>query len=163
MYTAWLDSSVAKVGNKSLFVSLKKAEVYCFLELSKNVIAGKNMQIEGFVKAQESDSLELMLLFHNPVGGKPVAAPIKWGNKEWILFSQNVSFPENYSSDRLLIAFMANGSGSFWLDDVKIKINGKEYGNGPPDFREPTKKEILDLNKIAVSVKSLAADADLKD
>jgi erythromycin esterase len=163
LYNAWLDSTVAKAGNKSLFISLKKAEVYCFLELPANVIAGKNVQVKGFVKANDSDSLELMLLFHNPVGGKPIAAPIKLEKKEWTLFSHNAFFPQNYSSDRLLIAFMASGSGSFWLDDLKIEIDGKEYGNGPPDFREPTKKEIIDLNKIAVPVRSLALDTDVKD
>jgi len=164
MYYARLDSTTAKSGNKSLYITLKNGEVYTFLSIPGNLIAGKSIQIEGYIKFKNADSLVSMLAFRDPNGGRPnVSQPIKGNNNEWILASHEASFPGNYSSDRLLIALVASGTGDFWIDNVKIKINGQEYGNGTPDFREPTNTEIMDLNKMAVPIKSLASDADLKD
>ena len=164
MYYVRLDSTTAKSGNKSLYITLKNGEVYTFLSIPGNLIAGKSIQIEGYIKFKNADSLVSMLAFRDPNGGRPnVSQPIKGNNNEWILASHEASFPGNYSSDRLLIALVASGTGDFWIDNVKIKINGQEYGNGTPDFREPTNTEIMDLNKMAVPIKSLASDADLKD
>ncbi|WP_428666479.1 erythromycin esterase family protein [Runella sp.] len=164
MYDARLDSTTAKSGNKSLYITLKNGEVYTFLSLPGKLIAGKSIQIEGYIKFKNADSLVSMLAFRDPIGGKPnVSQPIKGINNEWTFISHTASFPDNYSSDRLLIALIGSGTGSFWFDNVKIKINGQEYGNGAPDFREPTNTEIMDLNKMAAPIKSLASDADLTD
>lgn len=164
MYDAWLDSTTAKTGNKSLYITLKNGEVYTFLSIPGKLIAGKSIQIEGYIKFKNADSLLSMFAFRDPNGGKPnVSQPVKGNNNEWIPISHKASFPDNYSSDRLLIALIASGTGDFWFDNVKIKINGQEYGNGIPDFREPTNMEIMELNKMAVPIKSLAPDADLKD
>ena len=164
MYDARLDSSIAESGNKSLYIALKNGAVYTFLSIPGKLIAGKSIQVEGYIKFKNSDSLDAMLAFRDPNGGKPnVSQPIKGNNNEWIFISHKASFPDNYSSDRLLIALVASGTGDFWFDNVKIKINGQEYGNGSPDFREPGKTEIMELNKMAIPIKSLAPDADLKD
>ena len=164
IYDARLDSTTAKSGNKSLYITLKKGEVYTFLSIPGKLIAGKSIQIEGYIKFKNADSLVSMLAFRDPIGGKPnVSQPIKGISNEWTFISHTASFPDNYSSDRLLIALIGSGTGSFWFDNVKIKINGQEYGNGAPDFREPTNTEIMDLNKMAAPIKSLAPDADLTD
>jgi len=164
MYDARLDSSMAENGNKSLHIRLKNGAVYTFLSLPGKLIAGKTIQVEGYIKFTNADSLETMLAFRDPTGGKPaVSPPIKGNNGEWIFISHTASFPDNYSSDRLLIALVANGTGDCWFDNVRIKINGQEYGNGAPDFREPGKTEIMNLNKRAIPIKSLSPDADLKD
>ncbi|MEO6329262.1 MAG: erythromycin esterase family protein [Ginsengibacter sp.] len=163
-YYAWLDSTVAKSGNKSLYTTLKKAVVYTFLSIPGELVAGKNIQIEGYIKFKSVDSLESMFMFRNPAGGKPIASqPIKAKSGEWTHVSHQASFPDNYSADRLLIALIASGTGEFWFDDVTIKIDGTEFGKGPPDFAEPAKKEIAVLNKMAVPITSLAADSDFTD
>jgi len=164
MYYARLDSTTAKSGNKCLYITVKNGEVYTFLSIPGRLIAGKTVQIEGYIKFKSADSLVSMLAFRDPNGGKPnVSPPIKGNNSEWILASHQASYPKTYSSDRLLIALVASGTGDFWFDNVKIKIDGQDYGNGIPEFKEPTKKEITELNKIAVPIQSLDSDADPED
>lgn len=164
-YSARLDSLNSKKGNKSLYVTVKNAQVFIFLSIPGKLIAGKDIQVEGYFKSSSSDSLQAMLMFHNPNGGRPIPSqPNNSKSKEWEIISHQASFPDNYSSDRLLIALMANGTGRFWFDNVKIKIGGQEYGNGHPDFREPTKNEIETLDKKIVPIKSLepnSSNADL--
>lgn len=164
MYDSRLDSTTAENGRRSLYITLKNGEAYTYLSIPGKLIAGKSIQIEGYIKFKNADSLISMLVFRDPNDGKPnVTQPIKGNYNEWIPISHKASFPINYSSDRLLIALVSSGTGDFWFDNVKIKINGQEYGNGPPDFREPTNTEIMDLNKMAVPIKSLVLDADLED
>ena len=163
-YSARLDSLNSKNGNKSLYVTLKNAQIFIFLSIPGKLIAGKVIQVEGYLKSASSDSLQAMLMFHNPNGGKPIASqPNNSKSKEWEIISHQASFPDNYSSDRLLIALMANGTGRFWFDNVKIKIGGQEYGDGNPDFREPTKKELEILDKKIVPIKSLEPNSANKD
>jgi erythromycin esterase len=163
-YFARLDSVNSKNGKNSLYATLKNAQIFIFLAIPGKLIAGKDIQVEGSFKSLSSDSLQAMLMFHNPTGGKPIASqPNNTKSKEWEILSHQVSFPDNYSSDRLLIALMANGTGRFWFDNVKIKIGGQEYGNGQPDFREPTKKEIETLDKRIVPIKSLDPNSAYKD
>ncbi len=164
MYNGRLDSATSKSGNKSLYITLKNGEVYTFLSIPGSLVAGKRIAVEGYIKFEQTDSLVSMLAFRDPTGGKPnVSPPIKGTTNEWTFISHIASFPDNYSSDRLLIALIGSGTGSFWFDNVKIKINGQEYGNGVPDFRAPTHTEIRDLNKMAVPIKSLSPGADFTD
>jgi erythromycin esterase len=163
-YSARLDSLNSKNGNKSLYVTVKNARVFIFLSIPGQLIAGKDIQVEGYFKSSSSDSLQAMLMFRNPNGGRPIPSqPNNSKSKEWQIISHQASFPNNYSSDRLLIALMANGTGRFWFDNVKIKIDGQEYGNGHPDFREPTKKEIETLDKRILPIKSLEPNSTNKD
>lgn len=164
IYSARLDSLHSKKGSKSLYVTLKNAQVFIFLSVPGKLIAGKDIQVAGHFKSSSSDSLQAMLMFRDPSGGRPIPSqPNDSKSKEWQIISHQASFPDNYPSDRLLIALVANGTGSFWFDDVKIKIGGQEYGNGAPDFREPTKKEIETLNKRIIPIKSLEPNSPIKD
>jgi erythromycin esterase len=163
-YSARLDSLNSKNGNKSLYVTLKNAQVFIFLSVPGKLIAGKDIQVEGYFKSASSDSLQAMLMFRNPTGGRPIPSqPNNSKSKEWEIISHQASFPDNYSSDRLLIALMAKGTGRFWFDNVKIKIGGQEYGNGTPEFREPTKGEIEALDKRIVPIKYLEFNSRSKD
>lgn len=163
-YFAQLDSLNSKHGNKSLCVTLKNSQVFIFQSVPGNLIAGKTIQVEGHIQTTNSDSLQVMWMFHNPGGGRPIASePADSTNNEWQIISHQASFPQDYSSDRLLVAVMANGTGKFWFDDVKIKIDGKEYGNGNPDFRDPTRKEIELLDKRAFLIESLEPNSATKD
>jgi erythromycin esterase len=163
-YFARLDSTISKTGKKSLCVTLKKAQVFIFLSIPGQLITGKSIQIEGHFKSLSSDSLQAMLMFHNPNGGKPIASqPNNQNNSEWEIISHQASFPADYSADRLLIALMANGSGRFWFDNVKIKIDGKDYGNAIPDFREPTQEEVKELDKKIIPVQSIELISNSKD
>jgi erythromycin esterase len=162
-YSATLDSTNHQNGNRSLYVKLRNAQVFIFFSLPRQFIAGKTIQIEAYIRSLKTDSLQTMLVFHNPDGGRPNASePNKIGN-EWKMFSHQVSFPENYSSDRLLVAVMAVGSGSFGLDNVKIVIDGKEYGKGIPDFKEPTKAEIATLNKMCIPIQAVDSNSGIKE
>jgi len=164
MYAARLDSSTTKSGDKSLYIAVKNGQVYTFLSIPGKLIAGKTVQIEGFIKYKNADSLVTMLAFRDPGGGKPDVSPaIKGNNNEWIMAAYQASFSDNYSPDRLLIALVAAGTGEFWFDNFTIKINGQQYGNGAPDFREPSSTEIMHLNKMAVPIKSLVTGANPGD
>jgi hypothetical protein len=154
-YSAILDSVNSKKGKRSLYVTLKNAEVFIFLSIPGQLVSGKDIQATGYFKSFKTDSLHAMLLFHNPVGGKPITSAPNTTSTEWQLISNRYHFPKDFPSDRLLIALTVNGTGSFWFDDVRIKIDGKNYGNGSPDFREPTKDEIEILNSTALPLKSL--------
>ena len=94
MYDAWLDSTTAKTGNKSLYITLKNGEVYTFLSIPGKLIAGKSIQIEGYIKFKNADSLLSMFAFRDPNGGKPnVSQPIKGNNNEWIFISHKAIVP----------------------------------------------------------------------
>jgi erythromycin esterase len=161
-YFAQLDS-VNKSGKSSLHVTLKKAQVFIFMSVPGKVIAGKTIRVEGYIKSGTPDSLQAMFLFRNPNGGKPVASPPINKAQDWQIISHKASFPENYSSDRLLIALMADGTGEFWFDNVVIKIDDDPYGDGDPDFSEPTVKDIEALNEKTIPIRSLESNASLKD
>jgi erythromycin esterase len=162
-YFAQLDSAVSKSGKNSLHVTQKNAQVFIFMSIPGKAIAGKTIRVEGYIKSGSPDSLHAMLLFRNPNGGKPVASPPINKTQDWQVISHKASYPENYSSDRLLIALMGNGTGEFWFDNVVIKIDGEQYGNGVPDFSEPTASDIEALNKKIIPISSLESNAPLKD
>lgn len=46
---------------------------------------------------------------------------------------------------------MSHGTGSFWFDDVQVKIDGEVFGNGAPDLKEPDEQEITLLNEKAIA------------
>ena len=152
-FSAQVDSKAAKSGQSSLYVTQKKSELYIFLRIPGRDIAGKRIKVEGYIKFARSDSLEARLLFaqpgHRPVSSNPVDANIK----DWQPISNEIDFPANFSSDRLLVALSTSGTGEFWFDHVKITIDGKPYGIGKPDFGEPRRKEIETLNQMAVPIK----------
>src|SRR6478609_5755272 len=98
-YFARLDSVNKKNGDRSLYITLKNAEVFIFLSIPGNLIAGKTIQVDGYLKSLSSDSLHAMLMFHNPNGGKPIVSqPNNSKSKEWGMISHQASFPINYSS-----------------------------------------------------------------
>src|SRR3954470_444585 len=97
-YFARLDTVDRKSGKKSLYVTLKNAQVFIFLSVPGKVIAGKDIQVEGYVKSASSDSLQARLMFHNPNGGKPnTSQPSNTKSKEWEIISHQASFPNDYS------------------------------------------------------------------
>jgi erythromycin esterase len=162
-YAAHLDSTRSKSGIKSLYATLRDAQVFVFLSIPGKLVAGKQIHIEGYLKSTSSDSLVTMLMLHDPTGGRPIASPPSPKNDDWTLISHHASFPQNFSSDRLLVALMAEGTGEFWFDNVRITIDGQNYGNGEADFREPTKKEIEALSETIIPIGSLAPDSENND
>jgi erythromycin esterase len=164
-YSAQLDSAIHQNGKKSLSVSMKEADVFVFLSIPRDAIAGKEIQVAGHFRSVSGDSLQAMIILHDPTGGGALNTSQAYDPniKDWQVISHRASFPESYSSDRLLIALMATGTGQFWFDNVIIKIDDHEYGEGPPDFREPTKKEIQALDEFAVPIKILNAPPDNND
>jgi erythromycin esterase len=162
-YAARLDSTQNKSGAKSLYVTLKNAQVFVFLAIPGKLVAGKQVQIEGHLKSASSDSIVTMLMFHDPAGGRPIASPPNPKSKDWTLVSHQASFPQSFSSDRLLVALMAEGTGQFWFDKVRITVDGQDYGNAEADFRDPTKNEIEALDKAIIPIRSLAADHKTTD
>lgn len=162
-YTAHLDSTQNKSGTKSLYVKLKNAQVFVFLSMPGKLIAGKQIQVEAYLKSASSDSLVTMLMFHDPTGGRPIASPPGQRSEDWTLISHQASFSQSFSSDRLLVALMAEGTGRFWFDNVRITINGQDYGNAEADFRDPTKNEIEALDKTIIPIKSLSSDGKAND
>lgn len=163
-YAAWLDSVISKSGDKSLYVTLKNAQVFVFFSIPGDLIAGKEIQVEGHIKSASHDSLKAMWMFHDPDGAKPIpSAPHDPTSREWQTISHQAAFPDDYSSDRLLIALMAEGTGNFWFDKVKVTIGGEAYGDGPPDFKEPTKHEIETLDRRVVPITSLDANSTYDD
>lgn len=163
-YFAKLDSSVAKSGSHSLYITQTKADVYTFLRLPRADIAGTRIKVEGYVKLSEADSLQVRFMLAEPGGHTPVISnQADTKQRDWQLLSIESSFPANYTSDRLLIALTTSGTGKLWLDNVRITINGKSYGNGQPDFREPTEEEIKTLNAKAIPIKSLNLEPEAKD
>lgn len=154
-YSAMLDSTISYKGKKSLHVSLKNAQIFIFIAIPGHLVAGKTIEANAFYKSADS-SLNARLLFYNPVDKK--AEPSKKIdplNKDWQLLSNKVHFPDVYTSDRLLLALTAEGNGEFWFDHVQITIDGKEYGNDAPDFREPSVAEIKMLNSQLVPISNL--------
>lgn len=150
-YTAYLDSEESKSGNKSLFMSLTNAETYTFLSIPGELVTGKTISVHGYIKAQISDSIEVRLLLFNPAEGNVlVSADQKLVENKWEPASLKASLKENLDSNNVLIAVLASGSGSFWLDAIQVNIGGKNFGDDAPDFREPTKHEIARLNEKAL-------------
>jgi erythromycin esterase len=162
-HTASLDSIESESGKKSLKAKLKNAEMFLFLSLPKNLIAGKKIRFSGFVKSSSGDSLKLMLAFKDPKG-RPLITPIENTNPEnWNLVSTETFFPDNYSSDRLLVALVAAGSGEFRFDNASIQVDGMEAGKGEIDFREPTPLEIQMLNQKIIPIRSVDDHPDVSD
>ena len=60
-YSAALDSSNHQNGKRSLYVKLEKSQVFIFLSLPGQLIAGKTIHIEAYIKSLYSDSLQTML------------------------------------------------------------------------------------------------------
>ncbi|WP_018128273.1 erythromycin esterase family protein [Balneola vulgaris] len=150
-YTAYLDSTVSKSGNKSLFITQRNAETYTLLSIPGALIAGESISISGFIKAHQTDSLQLSLMIFDPSEGN-VLATVDHAiiSNNWEVVSLNTFLPENLKSDNVLIALVASGSGSFWFDAVQVKIGGIKYGEDAPNFREPTNGEIASLNEKAI-------------
>ena len=91
-YSARLDSTNSKNGNKSLYATLKNAQIFIFFSIPGRLIAGKDVQVEGYLKSVSSDSLQAMLVFRNPSGGRPIASqPNNTKSKEWEIISHQAS------------------------------------------------------------------------
>lgn len=160
-YTAALDSNQFKSGHKSLYIQVTDGAAYTFLSLPGELIKGKSIQVQGYIRFKNGDSINAMFAFRNPACGKPdLSQAFKGANNQWLSFSHSATFPENYASDRLLVALVCTGTGSLWFDNVTIKIDGQPYGDDDPDFGEPSDHEIASLNKIVVPVSSFSRDGD---
>lgn len=165
-YYAKVDStSNTHLGRKSLWLDLKLAETYVFLSLPQDLVKGKTVRISGHVKSDRFDSLQVLLGFKDPQGGKPILTPLREpkNNNEWQLITNQTSISPDYSSDRLLVALIVIGSGTLNFDDVSLQINGIEIGKDKPVFSEPTKEELTALNNCAIPIQSLQSTWPLKD
>ena len=141
-----LDSIILKTGKKSLHVNVKNGEIYVYLILSPHLIAGKTVVFTADLKRSAGDSVKGNLLLFNP-NQSPVLSNDIPNNNNWNTITHQAVFPKQYDSDRMLLGFSIQGSGNIWIDNVNIKIDGVNYGDGTPDFREPTNAEVTMLNK----------------
>lgn len=162
-FSAELDNKEKHSGQKSLHIHLKNAETYTFLSLPKEKIAGKKLQMSGYIRCSNPDSLQIMLAFKDPTG-KPQVSPLVSKNSDsWNLISSEAIYPSDYPSDRLLLALIVIGSGEVWFDDVSIQIDGQAIGNGKPDFAEPTQRAIATLNTHLISFNDVENNQAIDD
>lgn len=163
-YFVWVDSTLAQSGTHSLHVTQTNSEIYIFLRIPGRDVAGKKIRVESYVKLSGHDSVHARLMITEPGNHTPVSSQIAKTNQvDWQMISSEASYPPNYASDRLLVSINGSGTGEFWIDHVSILIEGKAYGNGVPDFREPTKGEIQALNENAIEIKSAEFKLARKD
>jgi len=162
-YEARIVANHSKSGTKCLETSLKNAELYLILSIPGSLVAGKQLEVDAYLKTLGNDSISAGFWFLTP-GSQPIVMEQRtYNNKGWEQISFAQSFPASYDSPKLLIVLKVNGTGKFWTDDFTIKIDGKEYGSALPDFREPTKDEITKLNNHAIQIKSFNLTASSKD
>jgi len=155
-YFAYLDSTIAFSGKNSLHINQQNAKVYTFLRIPSVVIAGKTIKVEGYIQFGNSDSLQCRLVIAGPGSSVSFSSiPAVNSQKGWQKISISGEIPSNFSSDRLLIALQTSGTGAVQFDHVSIFINDIPYGNGPPDFKEPSKREIKILNKNAIPASTI--------
>lgn len=144
-----LTDKVFKHGEKSLEVSLFESEFYL---LQVVAVASKNNKFtfSSYIKVKENSSLVFSMLVIDKVNGNAYNFDAeKFVNSDWNLIQLNKDLVDADENKNLLIALKVTGTGTFWVDDFAFSINEEEFGNGPLDFREPTKKEILRLNEYA--------------
>jgi erythromycin esterase len=153
-YHVVVDSTNAYVGQRSLSVDVDGAELYIYHILPSIVVAGKNVQLQMDLRASDDDSLKVSLVFFNPASQPVFSEPITC-RTNWVTAVHKGSFPADYSSDRLLAGIQVTGKGKFRIDNVRIRIDGKDFGNGAPDFREPLKEEVKALNDLALPLDSI--------
>ncbi|MCW9707257.1 hypothetical protein [Fodinibius salsisoli] len=150
-YTGYLVNEISKTGNKSLFMSLTNSETYTILNIPGELVAGKAVSVSGYIKAQDADSLQVQLMIFNPAEGNVLAsADQQLVKNSWQPTSLRTSVKESNGPNDILFALVAKGSGSFWFDAVQVKISEKVFGDDAPDFSEPTRDEIAQLNKQAI-------------
>ena len=157
-----LDSIILKTGKKSLHVNVKNGEIYVYLILSPHLIAGKTVAFTADLKQSAGDSVKGNLLLFNP-NQSPVLSNDIPNNNNWNTMTHQAVFPKQYDSDRMLLGFSIQGSGNIWIDNVNIKIDGVNYGDGTPDFREPTNAEITILNKRVIPISINQSSEDEKE
>lgn len=158
------NGSAAHAGEKGLVVKLKNAEVYIFLSLPGSLVKGNLIHVSGHIKSDNFDSLQVLLAYRDPQGGKPVVSPLQDPkNNEWIPIENQTAISTEYKSDRLLTALILIGTGKIYFDDVAVKINGLEIGNSPPDFSEPSEADISLVNTDAIPIKSYESTSGLSD
>jgi erythromycin esterase len=157
-----LDSIILKTGKKSLHVNVKNGQIYVYLILSPHLIAGKTVAFTADLKRSAGDSVKGNLLLFNP-SQSPVLSNDIPNNNNWNTMTHQAVFPKQYDSDRMLLGFSIQGSGNVWIDNVNIKIDGVNYGDGTPDFREPTNAEITILNKTVIPVSTNQSSEDEKE
>jgi erythromycin esterase len=160
LYSARVDSTqAAHHGRKSLQLVMKEAQVFTFLRIPRSIVGGQSIQFSIYAKSGSSPSPQIMLAFRDPGGGRPImTSPVQAGN-EWKVLTHQTSIQSDYSSDFLLVAVIASGTGTIWLDNVSIKVNGMEKGTGPPDFGEPSTNEIDALNSQLIALANFDKDA----
>lgn len=155
-YNTLIVNSEVKSGNYSLEQNLESAEVYMILSISKELIAGKHVEVSCYLKTKETDTLTQVFLFLDQSTGNPIVSnPNFVSSSNWQKVSFSHSFTDENKEGNLLIALQTSGSGTIWVDDFQLKIEGELYGIGSPDFREPTAKEINFLNQKACEISSL--------
>ncbi|HMG90951.1 MAG TPA: erythromycin esterase family protein [Chryseolinea sp.] len=163
-YHGWVDSlGNPYSGKKSLAIRLKNGEAYVFLALPANIIKGKAIKVTGFVKANQFDSLQIMLGFKDPQG-RPKLVPLQDPvTNQWNKLENQTSIAAEYNSDKLLIALIVIGSGNINFDGVSIEINGTAIGDKGAHFPGPTEDEINTLNRSLIPIKDLNANSRLDD
>jgi len=157
-----LDSIILKTGKKSLHVNVKNGEIYVYLILSPHLIAGKTVAFTADLKQTAGDSVKGNLLLFNP-NQSPILSNDIPNNNNWNTIAHQALFPKQYDSDRMLLGFSIQGSGNIWIDNVNIKIDGVNYGDGTPDFREPTNAEITMLDKRVIPISINQSSEDEKE
>jgi erythromycin esterase len=154
-YHVVVDSTNAYAGQRSLYVDVDGTELYIYQILPSIVVAGKDVHLQMDFSASDDDSLKVNLVFFNPASQPVLSEAITFSKNKWITAAHAGSFPADYSSDRLLAGIQVRGKGKFRIDNVRIRIDGKDFGNGAPDFREPLKEEVKALNDLAVPLDSI--------
>ena len=149
-FVAGLTGETAHRGRRSLEVTVTDGQVVAYLSLPGDLVAGKSISINGFVKSMTSDGLQLMLGFKDPAMFRPMVFPIERAPVgQWVKASAEKSF-ESYTSDRLLVAIVVAGHGKVFIDDFHLTIDGFDIRDGIPDIAEPSASTLGLLNEEAL-------------
>jgi len=149
-FTAGLTDTIAHHGRKSLEVTVIGGQVVVYLSLPGDVVAGKSVTVNGFVRAMNREGLQLMIGFKDPAVVRPSVFPVKIDSVgKWENAIAKQSF-ESYTSDRLLVAMVIAGTGKVFVDDFTLALDGKEIQDDVPDVAEPRSATLKMLNGAAI-------------
>lgn len=163
-YEAKLNKKVFKKGHSSLQATLQSASAYIYLPIAGKLVAGRKLSVSVFVKTNLTDSLKFGFVLLNTASGKrQMVPPTHLKASTWQQVNYDLDVPANYTDNQLLLAFLLNGTGTVWLDEVKIQINGQAFGDDAPQFSEPTADEIKQLNQQLIPLNSLTSTSSNQD
>ena len=140
-------------GRSGFHIKIKEATCFAYTLLELNNAMITSLTFKGQVKGCIKDSLDFKIMIMNPTTQKRIISDPILSTQKWTEFSFETKNLKNW--DTALLALVVSGNGSVFLDNFTLKVNEVQIGNGQPDFRSPSAKEIAILNKEAIPVNQI--------